>query len=660
MAEVTQVKLTDNTVYDIVDSKKKGVYVVKGTQTAATGAWTGNIDVDALYDGLTIMYYLPYGGSGNATLNLTLAGGGTTGAKNCYYSTGRLTTHFGAGQNFIMTYWSAGSISVNGTATTDDRWIISAQYDSNSVDQLRNTYSHPTAGSNGLKQYGLFARNGAGTYDSFTTSNGTGTSKAQNTTTAFDIGKLWYLNVNGNIAAGAVTGNSVMYGNLSRVDMRYTLNIANDASHDKLTANKPVFIVFSEADEGNDTHKLATPYWSQDLPATDDGKIYVQVGIAEDWYRCDLWYYNPAYIYKDGAVRKWKEFRLASYAKATRACVALSTTNNRQYAVTPDANGVLSVNVPWSDSNNYDRLRFQKNITAGTTAIVAGNIIVPRIDGRYTHLKLGGTFRIDMPILYAGSAIAAKGTGTNNYVAMPFAIATTQSITFTDHRPVFIVGTLSGNQFTPDSTASITQTIPESEDNKYYLLLGTACSTTELYLLPDHTIFAYKGGVFGPIVNAAIQSSGGGGGQQLTTWNLNFSGTFTKNVVQYKNASYTAPGGMQMFALRIDLVTDGFDWVFDPASSVEIEVSYTPTGGSKTEISRSYIMADEIYQTWSGVGPENAQISKTFFFTLNLAANATCNISVGVTFHANSGSWTLTGDHSQLSMLGTAANVVNL
>lgn len=659
MAEVAQVKLTDGTVYDIVDNKKTGIYAVKGTQTAATGAWTGNIDVDALYDGLTIMYYLPYAGSGNATLNLTLNNGQTTGAKNCYYTTSRLTTHYGAGTNFIMTFWSAGSIKVNGTATTDDRWIITAQYDSNSVDQLRNTYSHPTAGANGLKQYGLFARTGNGTYDSFTTNNGTGTSKTQNTTSAFDIGKLWYLNVNGNIAAGAVTGNSAMYGNLARVDMRYTINIANDDSHDKLVANKPVFIVFLEADEGNDTHKLATPYWSQDLPSSDDGKIYVQVGIAEDWYRCDLWYYNPAYIYKDGAVRKWKEFRLASYAKATRACVALSTTNNRQYAVTPDANGVLSVNVPWSDSNNYDRLRFQKNITAGTTAIVAGNIIVPRIDGRYTHLKLGGTFRIDMPILYAGSAIAAKGTGTNNYVAMPFAIATTQSITFTDHRPVFIVGTLSGNQFTPDSTASITQTIPESEDNKHYLLLGTACSTTELYLLPDHTIFAYKGGAFGPIVNAAIQSSGGGG-QQLTTWNLNFSGTFTKNVVQYKNASYTAPGGMQMFALRIDLVTDGFDWVFDPASSVEIEVSYTPTGGSKTDISRSYIMADEIYQTWSGVGPENAQISKTFFFTLNLAANATCNINVGVTFHANSGSWTLTGDHSQLSMLGTAANVVNL
>lgn len=106
-------------------------YTVVGTQTAATGAWTGNIDAPALYDGMRILYYLPYAGSGNATLNLTLSNGITTGAINCYYNTGRLTTHYGAGQNFPMTYWSAGSIKINGTATTDDRWIIDAQYDSN-------------------------------------------------------------------------------------------------------------------------------------------------------------------------------------------------------------------------------------------------------------------------------------------------------------------------------------------------------------------------------------------------------------------------------------------------------------------------------------------------------------------------------------------------
>lgn len=349
MAEVTQVKLSDNTVYDIVDSKKKGIYVVKGTQSASTGAWTGNIDVDALYDGLTILYYLPYAGSGNATLNLTLNNGQTTGAKNCYYNTGRLTTHFGAGTNFVMTYWSAGSISVAGTATTDDRWIITAQY----------------------------------------------------------------------------------------------------------------------------------------------------------------------------------------------------------------------------DTNNYDRLRYQQNIKCGSTAIVAGNIIVGRDNYTYTHLKLGGAFRLDMPILYAGSAIAVNKTGTNNYVAYPFAIATTQSITFTAYAPVYLKGTMDGNTFTPDSTAAITQTIPTTEDNKHYLLLGTAYSTSALYLLPDHTVFAYKGGKFGPIVNAAIQSGGGGGSAGVTIYkkdqstSVTFSGSFKTLIT-----SPSIPAETEPHLYQVQVASNGFRGTADAGYTV--------------------------------------------------------------------------------------------
>ena len=61
-----------------VEYKTFGIYPVIGTQTAATGSWTGIIDVPQLYDGLTIAYYLPYAGDGNATLNLTLSDGNTT------------------------------------------------------------------------------------------------------------------------------------------------------------------------------------------------------------------------------------------------------------------------------------------------------------------------------------------------------------------------------------------------------------------------------------------------------------------------------------------------------------------------------------------------------------------------------------------------------
>lgn len=120
-----------------------GIYPVIGTQTAATASWTGTINASALYDGMTIAYYLPYAGvsSTNVTLNLTLSNGTTTGAINCYFNnTTRITTHYGAGSTILLTYWSAGSISVAGTATTDNRWTR-CDYDSNTRNTAGSTNS---------------------------------------------------------------------------------------------------------------------------------------------------------------------------------------------------------------------------------------------------------------------------------------------------------------------------------------------------------------------------------------------------------------------------------------------------------------------------------------------------------------------------------------
>ena len=98
---------------------------IVGTQTAATGSWTG-VSIDSeLYDGKQITYWLPYNGSGNATLNLTLAGGSTTGAVNCYYGgTSRLTTHYGAGNIIRLVYRK----NVNISGTTYTGWWADANY----------------------------------------------------------------------------------------------------------------------------------------------------------------------------------------------------------------------------------------------------------------------------------------------------------------------------------------------------------------------------------------------------------------------------------------------------------------------------------------------------------------------------------------------------
>jgi len=134
MAQLNSLIVTGNSrfINPINGNARNGVYFVKGTQTASTSAWTGAIPVPALYDGLTIMYYLPYASTATSvTLNLTLSNGTTTGAVNCYIGgSNRITTHFGVASSIKLTYYSAGSISISGTATTDNRWISDGQWNS--------------------------------------------------------------------------------------------------------------------------------------------------------------------------------------------------------------------------------------------------------------------------------------------------------------------------------------------------------------------------------------------------------------------------------------------------------------------------------------------------------------------------------------------------
>ena len=92
----------------------QSVEYIVGTQTAATGTWTGVSADGALYAGKSIAYKLPYAGSGNASLVLTLADGSKTAAIPVYLNTTRVTTHFGANAVINMTYdgtaWRASSI----------------------------------------------------------------------------------------------------------------------------------------------------------------------------------------------------------------------------------------------------------------------------------------------------------------------------------------------------------------------------------------------------------------------------------------------------------------------------------------------------------------------------------------------------------------------
>ena len=124
------------------------VYTVIGTQTASTNAWTGRLDdlpdINAVYDGLTILYYLPYAGTTTAaTLTLTFANGDKLSNIPVYYTgTTVAKQQFAQGSTILLTYWS--SPNIGGTASSA-RWTR-ADYDSNS-DTIPSAYCGTAAGT---------------------------------------------------------------------------------------------------------------------------------------------------------------------------------------------------------------------------------------------------------------------------------------------------------------------------------------------------------------------------------------------------------------------------------------------------------------------------------------------------------------------------------
>lgn len=117
------------TPYCEMEIEDSGSEFIVGTQTESTGSWTGiSNTIYQLQKGTRIYYKLPYAGSGNATLNLTLANGETTGAKECYYNnTTRLSTQYGVNSIIELVFDGSYWRSVNPYSNYIDRIYQSGQ-----------------------------------------------------------------------------------------------------------------------------------------------------------------------------------------------------------------------------------------------------------------------------------------------------------------------------------------------------------------------------------------------------------------------------------------------------------------------------------------------------------------------------------------------------
>ena len=440
------------------------VETIIGTQTENTGSWTGTSKtIKNLYDGLTIRYFLPYSPSGNATLNLTLADGTTTGAINCYYAEGRLTTHYGRGSVITLTYFSAGSIKVNGTATTDNRWIADANYaDGNDVNVSRITYPRLKTGAVGIGRYSLFMETSDGTYQGLTsTFNSTGTSHVKNTA-KFKLGRVYYSNRGSDIAANATVGdNSWVDQQTGLIDLRYSTNCGTT-----LTSYKPVYLVGTIGTDGYFT--LADTWYTQTEPTSEDGKAYIYLGMVypdTNPYRVAFEIDNPVYWYKNNG------FRLYGSGRGISGITRSGTT----FTVTRDDGSTFTFTQQDNNSLNWGQITQSgaNNIEEGTSDFTDNTEIFSSYasnNGFVDTNAVGKVYRRDAVHMY--NYIKTKLAVTNNNINLSRNTETT-------------IATIGGTAIkiklpaSDNTDAKVAQTNSTTNVDYRILLSGSADDTTK-------------------------------------------------------------------------------------------------------------------------------------------------------------------------------------
>lgn len=321
------VATVSNTLTDYINSTE----IIVGTQTAATGSWTGVAGFSELRDGQQIAYWLPYAGSGSASLNLTLSDGTTTGAITVYYKGSTVaTTHFSAGTVIHLTY--RVNANVNGTAYTG--WWADASYDSG------NTY-------NRIRFENAILAKSAISASRFIVGDDSGFSHLVGGS-VFDITKpiLWATN-----AIGSGKTATTNYLAINGATLR------NNSTGITLTQYQTCYLVGTLSGRMFTTN--LTNFFTSTIPTSDDGYYYIALGYLYSTYQIYLYPEHPIYKFVDG---EFKNLNQVAYEASVLASEAKSDIDNLEVGGT---NLILDGNFT-RDFEEWTSLQSQSGATLPT------------------------------------------------------------------------------------------------------------------------------------------------------------------------------------------------------------------------------------------------------------------------------------------------------
>ena len=279
--------------------KANGILYAAVDSTSTSTAFTATVDgLTALYDGVAIMLRNGVVTSASGwTLNVN-----GLGAKPVYSNmadTTRETTLFNTNYTMLFVY---DSDRIEGGC-----WMLYRGYysDANSIGYQLRTNSSTLPAQVKFYRYRLLFTSADGTHwvpANTSTSTSADTEKTPNSTTPIDpLGPISYYGTTSAVNANANVGSGYQWQQYA-INLGYSFNATSAAL--TLDYPKPVYVKCHPRADGSATIDATTPY-TQALPSTADGCIYIYLGRAYSSTGVELVASHPVYWHDGTGIRLW-------------------------------------------------------------------------------------------------------------------------------------------------------------------------------------------------------------------------------------------------------------------------------------------------------------------------------------------------------------------
>ena len=291
---------------------------------------------------------------------------------------------------------------------------------SNTIGYQLRSNSYQLVMSDAAYRYRLFFTSADGTkFVPANSSNSTSAtaSKTVNSRPINPFGSIVYYSATTGLSAGGSPSASSLWQQYL-ITLGYSFN--NTGSALTMTEKLPVYLRCAPQSDGS----AVMEYFTQALPSTEDGKIYIFLGVATSATQIELLVNHPVYYYKSGSIRIWTN-------PASGGGGAVDSVNGQTGTVVLDAADVGAIADDFYDTpvtgtitqlqggGTFDQIACVKmgNIVMAAARFYAGSATPYNYDGIF-QLPVGFRPPIDVPcsgyVHYSGSSQFCVGKVKSN------------------------------------------------------------------------------------------------------------------------------------------------------------------------------------------------------------------------------------------------------